>query len=351
MRILIIGGTRFIGPFVARRLADLGHSVTVFHRGTTPGDLPSEVQHLHCPDLDFGTRRELAKYLPALRDLAPEVVLDMIPMTETAVHATQDALRGVARRLVLISSMDVYRAYGVLIGKETGELDPLPINEESPLRSQLYPYRGEQPRSADDPRRWMDDYDKIPLEHLALQDRDLPGTVLRLPMVYGPGDAQHRLFEYLKRMDDRRPFILLDEALANWRWTRGYVEDIAAGIALAVTNPRAAGRVYNVGEAQAAPMAEWVRAIARSAGWTGEVQVLPGKVLPAFLRADMDARQDLAVDTSRIRSELGYAETVMPQEALARTVAWERANPPAQVDPAQFDYAAEDAAWQAWGKM
>ena len=350
MRILIIGGTRFMGPFVARRLAVLGHSVTVFHRGQTPGNLPPEVQHLHCPDLDFGTRRELADYLPALRDLAPEVVLDMIPMTEAAVRITQDALRGVASRMVVVSSMDVYRAYGVLIGKETGDLDPLPVTEESPLRSQLYPYRGAQPRSADDPRRWMDNYDKIPLERLALQDADLPATVLRLPMVYGPGDGQHRLYEYLRRMDDRRPYILLDQGLAGWRTTRGYVEDIAAGIVLAVTDPRAAGRIYNVGEAQAVPEAAWVQAMARAAGWGGEVQVLPGQALPSFLRADMDTRQDLAVDTSRIRRELGYRETVEPQEALSRTVAWERVNPPVQVDPAQFDYSAEDAAWRAWRK-
>ncbi len=345
MRILIIGGTRFMGPFVARRLLALGHSVTVFHRGQTLGGLPPEVQHLYCPDLDFGTRRELVHYLPALRELAPEVVLDMIPMTEAAVRVTQDALRGVAQRLVVVSSMDVYRAFGLLIGKETGEPDPLPITEDSPLRSQLYPYRGDPPRSADDVRRWMDDYDKIPLERLALQDPHLPGTVLRLPMVYGPGDGQHRLFEYLKRMDDRRPFILLDEALAGWRTTRGYVEDIAAGITLAVTDPRAAGRVYNVGEAQALPEVEWVRAIARAAGWAGEVQVLPGAALPAFLRTDMDTRQDLVADTGRIRRELGYRETLDPTQALARTVEWERANPPARVDPAQFDYPAEDAAW------
>jgi nucleoside-diphosphate-sugar epimerase len=43
----------------------------------------------------------------------------------------------------------------------------------------------------------------------------LPGTVLRLPTVYGPGDYQHRLFEYLKRMDDGRPAILLGEGVAS----------------------------------------------------------------------------------------------------------------------------------------
>ena len=103
------------------------------------------------------------------------------------------------------------------------------------------------------------------------------------------------------------------QALAGWRTTRGYVEDIAAGIGLAVTDPRAAGRIYNVGEAQALPEVEWVRAIARAAGWAGEVQVLPGAALPAFLRADMDTRQDLVADTGRIRPELGYRETLDPQ--------------------------------------
>src|SRR5258708_19715971 len=77
-------------------------------------------------------------------------------------------------------------------------------------------------------------------------DRDLPGTVLRLPMVYGPGDYQHRLFSYLKRMDDNRPVILLDEAEAQWRWTHGYVENVADAIALALTDELAPDRIYNV---------------------------------------------------------------------------------------------------------
>ena len=77
---------------------------------------------------------------------------------------------------------------------------------------------------------------------------DLLGTVLRLPAVYGPGDYQHRLFAYVKRMDDWRPAVLLGEGMASWRWTHGYVEDMASAIALAVTDERAAERVYNVGE-------------------------------------------------------------------------------------------------------
>jgi hypothetical protein len=54
--------------------------------------------------------------------------------------------------------------------------------------------------------------------------------------------------------------------------------------------------------------------------------------------------QGLDYDTTRLRRELGYEEPVSEEEALHRTIAWERANPPGQLDPAQFDYAAEDRA-------
>lgn len=341
MRILVLGGTRFIGPAVVRRLDATGHRVTVFHRGQTEADLPPGVAHLH------GDRRRLAESAGEFVRLAPEVVLDMLPLGEGDAQAVMQAFAGVARRVVAISSADVYRAYGRLIGSEPGPPDPVPLAEDAPLREKLYPYRGETARAADDPARRMDDYDKILVERTVLGDPGLPGTILRLPMVYGPRDGQHRLFPYLKRMDDGRPAIILGEGMARWRAGRGYVEDVAAAIALATADDRAAGRVYNVGEANALPEADWVRAVGRAAGWTGEVAIVPPDRLPAHLWSKSDPAQSLVTDTARIRRELGYAEAVPRDEALRRTVEWERAHPPAKVDPAQFDYAAEDAALAA----
>ena len=52
------------------------------------------------------------------------------------------------------------------------------------------------------------------------------------------------------------------------------------------------------------------------------------------------------MSSARIRTELAYIEPVPADFAIARTIEWERANPPAQLDPAQFDYAAEDAAFE-----
>jgi nucleoside-diphosphate-sugar epimerase len=263
-------------------------------------------------------------------------------MTEAEARIVVDLFRGLARRLVAISSCDVYRAYGRLIGTEPGPPDPMPITEEGPLREKLYPYRSDPPRAEDDPRRWADEYDKIPVERLVMGEPELPGTVLRLPMVYGPRDGQHRLFGYLKRMDDGRPAILLEEGMARWQAPRGYVEECGHAIALAVTEERAAGRIYHVAEAPLTE-ADWVRAIAAAAGWQGQVVTLPRERLPEAFHPGMNTDQQWVLDSRRIREELGYAEFLPRDEALRRTVAWERANPPTQIDPAHFDYAAEDA--------
>jgi len=337
MHILVIGGTNFMGPLVVRALSEQGHEVTVFHRGQTQTDLPSGVKEI------LGNRQSLNMKAVELQRLAPEVVLDMIPFTEQNALEDISIFIGTAHRLVAISSQDVYRAFGRVNGKETGPVENIPITEESALRLNLYPYRGETLRNEDDPKRWQDDYDKILVERVVMCDANLPGTILRLPMVYGPGDYQHRLFSYLKRMDDKRQAILLDEAEAQWRWTHGYVENVADAIALAVTDQRSAGQIYNVGEPFTFTMAEWVALIGKIAGWQGRVVTVPHGRLPEPLRWDINAEQDIVVDSSRIRRELGYQERVDVEEALRRTVAWERANPPKEVDPKDFDYVVEDA--------
>jgi nucleoside-diphosphate-sugar epimerase len=334
MRVLILGGTRFMGPAVARRLLADGHEVTVFHRGQTLGDLPPEVEHL------YGERGNLSASRADFERLAPEVVLDMIAFTERDAQELTATFRELARRVVVISSQDVYRAYGRLRRTEPGPPDPVPLDEAAPLRERPYPYRGETPRAPDDPQRWQDEYDKIPVERVVMSEPALPATVLRLSAVYGPGDEQHRVGDYLRRMDVGRRAIVLDDRAAGWRWTHGYVENVADAIALAATDERAAGETYNVGEENALSMAEWVRAIGRAAGWTGRVATVPRAELPASLVVELDFEHAFVSATGRIRQELGYAERVTREEGLRRSVAWERARP--QADAPTPDYAAED---------
>jgi nucleoside-diphosphate-sugar epimerase len=313
MRILIVGGTNFIGPPLVRRLVELGHKVAVFHRGRTSADLPGSVETI------VGDRHRLGDRAVAFRRFGPDVVVDMIAFTERDALGLLEAFTGLARRSVVISSADVYRAYGRFLGIEPGPIEPTPIAEDAPLRTSLFPYHNQ----AQKPDDFFSSYDKIPVERVVMGEPRLPGTVLRLPMVHGPGDPYRRLSPYLKRMADGRPAVVLGEGLARWKCPRGYVDDVAAAIALAVMDDRAANRVYNVAESVALTEAEWIRCIGRTVGWRGEVVTVPNDRAPTPYRIE----QSLDTDSDRIRRELGFIETATPQTALERTIDWDQDNP------------------------
>ena len=330
-----------MGPYLVAELLKRGHAIATFDRGTSGTQFPPKVTRL------IGDRQNIAPFRDQIAQFAPEVVIDMILSSGSLTTELMDALRGIARRVVAISSADVYRACGILHGFESGPLQPVPLTEESEVRTnrQVYP-----PAAIEQLKHvfgWLDDeYDKIAVEEAALKHADLPGTVLRLPMVYGPGDRLHRFWPYLKRMDDGRPAILIQEDVARWRSPRGYVENVAAAIALAATDDRAAGRVYNIAEPESFSEEEWARKIAKVAGWQGEIITLPKDSMPAHLRMPYRTEQHWNVSTNRIRHELGYKEPATEQIAFERTIAWERENP-STVFPQLFDYEAEDHALAA----
>ena len=342
MKVLLIGGSGFIGPHVALQLAEQGHQVAVFHRGQAKTALPESVRQI------LGDRKALAESVPEFRRFAPDVVVDFILSSERQAIDLMNAVRGIAGRVVALSSGDVYRAAGILHGLEPGLLQPVPLTEESELRTHRRPYPPEALAMLRNVFAWLDDdYDKIPVEQVVMGDSEIRGTVLRLPMIYGPGDPLHRLHPILKRMDDGRPAILMQEELAQWRGLRGYVENVAAAISLAAVSSQAAGRIYNVAELESFSELEWAQNVGRVAGWKGTVLALPKQQTPAHLQIPYNAAQHWTASSTRIREELGYCEPISLDRALDRTIAWERANPLAAFDPKQFDYAAEDAALAA----
>ena len=337
MRILLIGGNGFIGRFAVAALKQQGHALAVFHRGTTATS----------PGVDEirGSRHQLNASAEELKRFAPDVVIDLIISSGPQAEELMNTFRGATRRVVMLSSIDVYRAIAVSQGTESGPLQELPLTEESELRRILYPYPPESMQVMRGIFPWVtDDYDKVPAERAVMNDRELPGTVLRLPMVYGPGDRLHRFCPVVKRIVDGRPHIIFPEALAAWRSPRGYVENVATAIALAATEDRAARRIYNVCEEPSFSELEWARRIASEMRWGGEFVVLPEERTPRHLLKPGNALQHWTASSARIRHELGYKEVIATEEAIRRTIRWERENPPAAPFLAQFDYAAEDAA-------
>ncbi|MGC2694452.1 MAG: NAD-dependent epimerase/dehydratase family protein [Candidatus Angelobacter sp.] len=336
MKILLIGGSGFIGPSTVTALQKGGHQITIFHRGKTRAPEGSEEI--------LGDRQFLQDHQPEFRRQKFDVVVDFVLSSGRQAQQLMDTFRGVTGRVVALSSMDVYRAWGVFYSREPGGLQELPLKEDSELRANRNPYPPEALKKAQTVYGWLDDeYDKIPVEQAVLSDPKLPGTILRLPMIYGPGDPVRRFHPILKRINDGRKQIIFADDVAPLRTPRGYVEDVSPAIALAVTSPQAAGRVYNVCESESFGELDWARKIAVAINWAGEFIVLPHDRTPQHLRWPGNTAQHLVASSERIRNELGYRELLPREEAIRRTVEWERAHPPESFT-VPFDYEAEDAA-------
>src|SRR5215471_10025390 len=264
MRVLVLGGTGFLGRQISTRLIEGGHTVTVFHRGSTGVDRTAKLQEIH------GDRNRLYDSARDLRLVRADVVVDVGAFTEKQAESLVEVFTGHAGRVVLLSSGDVYRANDILFRRIEDSIEPTPLNESAPLRECLNPYRG-----MPIPERYgfsWDEYDKILVERVVIAAKSLRATVLRLPMVFGPDAtdlSQRRFFPYLKRMEDGRRTILLDERTARWRAPWGYSGDIAEAVRLVIESGRASGKTYNVAEQSGLDTAGWVRELASVVGWKG----------------------------------------------------------------------------------
>src|SRR5204863_7302906 len=106
VKIVILGGTGFVGSYVVRRLSS-EHDVTVFHRGVHESDAVAQVRHIH------GEFAELSRCKAELIAGGVDVVLDMVPYIDKNGHGVRH-FRGHADRAVVITSGDVYRAFARL---------------------------------------------------------------------------------------------------------------------------------------------------------------------------------------------------------------------------------------------
>src|SRR6266404_8849318 len=100
LRILILGGTGFTGPYQVRYALSHGHKVTTFNRGKThPGELPNEVEQL------FGDRNG---QLDALKGRKWDVAIDNPTTLPAWVRGAAEILKGNVERYVFTSTISVY---------------------------------------------------------------------------------------------------------------------------------------------------------------------------------------------------------------------------------------------------
>ena len=319
MRVLILGGTLFIGRRIALELLARGDDVMVVHRGQTePAEL-SGCAHVHA------SRTALAEVADQLRAWHPDAVIDTRAMTAADASAVLPHLPDA--HLVLLSSIDVYRAYELLLAGQGGE--PVPLTESSPVRSARYPLRDLLPGLGEH-------YDKLDVEPLYLSRG---GTALRLSLIYGEHDGQRREEFVLRRVRAGR--LRIPFGAGTSLDTRCYVGDVASAVLAALDHPSAAsGEVFNVGDLTTGTVRDWAQAILAAAGSSGSLVTVPEDLVPPDLEDTRSIAQHFLVDSRKAATVLGWCPSD-PAETIPVSVRWHLENPPADVDE---DFSADDRA-------
>jgi 2'-hydroxyisoflavone reductase len=183
LRILILGGTGFTGPFQVQYALSRGHKVTVFNRGKThPGELPKAAEQL------LGDRNG---QLDALKGRKWDVVIDIPTTLPVWVRDAAQVLQGNVDRYVFISTISVYSDNSKPGMDESGPLakyegaDPMKETQATLLASKYGLYGPLKVLSEQEAEKWF------------------PGKalIIRPGLIVGPGDESDRFTYWPVRLD------------------------------------------------------------------------------------------------------------------------------------------------------
>lgn len=261
MRVLVIGGTRNLGPSIIATLLQDGHQVTVFHRGRTLYDLPREVAVLRG---DRGERVDCERLLKSDWD----AVIDTTLYNGRDASIAIDVLSGHVGHYVFISTGQVYL---VRVGPKR------PFREEDydgPVMPEPAKHDG-----IDHPN-WVYGVEKREAEDLLAEAHAkaaFPYTSLRLPMVNSERDHNHRIQNYLFRMWDGSPLLIPNDEGLPLRHVYG--DDVVQAIQLCLANKKTIGRAYNISQEETLGLHEFLKVLAESANSKLNVAEFPRELL------------------------------------------------------------------------
>jgi nucleoside-diphosphate-sugar epimerase len=319
----VIGGTGQTGPLVLQGLLERSFDVVVLHGGQHEPPLPP-VEHIHA-DAHFQQPLE-----QALAGRSFDLVVGMYGRA----RVIADVLVGKTERLVSISGITY--AFSTPRDPRWGPFGVTVAAESSPF--------------IEDPevnrlgaRVWATE--QALLAHHTSRDYDV--TILRYPQIYGPDAIAGPDWSLVRRILDRRPHLAVADAGLQLM-SRCYRDNAAHAVLLAIDQPQvSAGQIYNVADdPPVLSLGQRADFTARALGHEWELVGLPAALVAGLYGYHGFHR---VVDTTKIRTQLGYRDVTGPEEALTAAARWWASHPPERGGeferslPDRFDYGAEDA--------
>jgi len=304
MKILIIGGTRFLGYHITKRLLADDHEITLFNRGKTPDDFEKKVRRIR------SDRYDPEAFSKAFRGEKFDVVIDMISYRPEDSQSAIRAFLGNVRHFFHISSAAVYT-----VTKDY----PCPLKEED-FDRELYP----KPQAHDE--WWIYGYNKRKCEDVlqqAFKKHRFPVTMFRPPIIIGERDYTLRAYSYFIRIMDGEPLILPDGGLNVS--THVYQDDIVRTLSLNLMNPVSYGKAYNLAQEEYLSLRNFVLKSAEILNRKIEIVDIPSKILEktsfgvAF--SPFSSRRPFILDVQKAKKELHFSSTPFMTWA-EKTINW-----------------------------
>lgn len=295
MNILIIGGTRQVGHYLAERLLASGHRVTLLNRGQTKDSLPDSLPRLRCDRTDSAQLRR------ALSGRTFDAVLDTVLYRRPEAEAIVSLLEGRVGHYITLSSGQVY-----LVREELKR----PFREEDYAGPTLPP-----PALATyDYEEWLYGMDKRSCEDVlfdAHANRNFPATILRLPMVHSARDQFLRLYSYVLRLRDGGPILVPDQP--NHPIRHIYALDVVTALMTIIEGGKGKGRAYNISQDETLPIQDFLAKLGEAVGVMPNIVTVPRErlVTDGFL-PDCSPFSDVwmsELDNTRSKVELGMTYT------------------------------------------
>jgi nucleoside-diphosphate-sugar epimerase len=322
MKVLILGGTRFVGRHVAQLLVERGDEVTLLHRGVTGAAIDGTTTLIG--------DRSVPEGLAVLENRRFDAVLDMSAYFSAWTQAAIEALAGRAAHYVFVSSGAVYRPVAELPWPESTPFGPNPI-------------WGAYGR------------EKVASEQV-LWDAHAAGrfvvTAFRFPFILGPGNFADRESFVIGRLLAGRPILLPADGSALNQFV--YAADVARALVAALDRPETAGgEAYNCTHPSAITNRGWVELCAQVLAITPTIVPIDEQALGvAAETVDLTnlvfpyPAEHYVLDGAKLTRELGVAMTTGNRRMIEEYAAWwEREQQP----PALRSYARENSALAALG--